>query len=278
MILKDETQNPIRSFKGRGAVFFIDELRDPPSRVVCGSAGNFGQALAYAAARRGIGCDVFAATTANPLKIERMRVLGATVHLVGADFDAAKDAGRAYAARLGAPFIEDGREVRISEGAGSTGVELLDPTTGPDIVVAPLGNGALLAGLGAWIRHMRPATRVVGVCSATAPATERSWRAGRRIVTEQAPTIADGIAVRVPIQEALDDLAAVVDEIVLVTDAELVRAMRFVHAAHRLTLEPAGAAGVAALMAERIDCRGASVATLLTGGNVTPEQHALWLA
>ena len=126
VVLKDETENPIRSFKGRGAGFFIDNLSDPPPRVVCASAGNFGQGLAYAAARRGIACDVFAATTANPLKLDRMRALGATVRLAGVDFDAAKDAGRAHASTAGAPFIEDGREVRISEGAGSIGVELTE--------------------------------------------------------------------------------------------------------------------------------------------------------
>lgn len=276
VVLKDETENPIRSFKGRGAGFFIDDLRDPPPRVVCASAGNFGQGLAYAAVRRGIHCDVFAATTANPLKIDRIRSLGAVVHLAGADFDAAKDAAREHATILGAPFVEDGREVRISEGAGSIGVELSGWPDPLDVVVVPLGNGALLAGVATWIKHGSPLTRVVGACAALAPAMEQSWRARRLITTASASTIADGIAVRIPIQETLDDLAHVVDEIVLVTDTDILRAMHFMHAEHQQLLEPAGAVGVAALLASGNGHAGATVATVLCGANVTPEQRQRW--
>lgn len=276
VLLKDETVNPIRSFKGRGADFFIRTLSSPPPRVVCASAGNFGQGLAYATVRRGILCDVFAATTANPLKIDRMRALGATVQLAGVDFDAAKDAAREYAESVSAPFIEDGLEVTISEGAGSIGVEL---TRGPqvlDAVVVPLGNGALLGGIATWIKHASPATRVIGVCASGADAMERSWRTRSIVTTAEARTIADGIAVRVPIPEAVDDLQGVVDDIVLVSDDEILAAMRFVFREHAIGLEPAGAVGVAALMNRRTDLRGGTVATILCGANVTPEQHRRW--
>ncbi|MEP7347220.1 MAG: pyridoxal-phosphate dependent enzyme, partial [Gemmatimonadaceae bacterium] len=221
VVLKDETANPIRSFKGRGADFFIRTLSTLPPRVVCASAGNFGQGLAYAAVRRGIACDVFAATTANPLKIDRMRALGAKVQLAGVDFDAAKDAAREYAESMAAPFIEDGREVAISEGAGSIGVELTTGHQTLDVVVVPLGNGALLGGIATWVKHVSPTTRVLGVCAAGADAMERSWRARSFISTAEARTIADGIAVRVPIPEAVDDLQGVVDDILLVSDDEI---------------------------------------------------------
>lgn len=278
IILKDETQNPIRSFKGRGADFFVHELPARPARLVCASAGNFGQGLAYASVRRGIACDVFAALTANPLKIERMRALGATVKLAGDDFDAAKDAARAYASAAGVPFVEDGRDVSISEGAGTLGIELLSGPVRPDIIVIPLGNGALLGGVATYVKHMSPSIRVIGVCAAGASAMEQSWRRKTMITTPDARTIADGIAVRVPIQEALDDLRDVVDDIVLVSDDEILSGMHFMFREHEQMLEPAGAVGVAALMARRKDFKGATVATVLCGANVTPEQMRRWFA
>jgi threonine dehydratase len=276
VVLKDETANPIRSFKGRGADFFIRTLDVAPPRVVCASAGNFGQGLAYAAARRGIACNVFAATTANPLKIDRMRALGALVQLAGVDFDAAKDAARDFAASVGAPFIEDGRDVAISEGAGSLGLELTQGMDPLDAVVIPLGNGALLGGVATWVKHATPKTRVIGVCAAGADAMARSWRTRSVISTPEARTIADGIAVRVPIPEAVEDLQNVVDDIVLVTDDQILEAMRVIYREHQVALEPAGAVGVAALMAWPDAFRGGRVATILCGANVTPEQHRRW--
>ena len=124
LVLKIETINPIRSFKGRGADFLLSDASADSAPLVCASAGNFGQALAYAARKRGRQLVVFAAETANPLKIDRMRALGADVRLFGCDFDAAKERARSYAVETGASFIEDGREPAISEGAGTIAVEL----------------------------------------------------------------------------------------------------------------------------------------------------------
>ncbi|MFN8581665.1 MAG: pyridoxal-phosphate dependent enzyme [Gemmatimonadaceae bacterium] len=276
--IKDETKNPIRSFKGRGADFFVAELADPPAKLVCASAGNFGQGLAYAATRRGIACEVFAARTANPLKVQRMRDLGAVVKLAGDDFDAAKDAGRGYAAAAGIPFVEDGRDVAISEGAGTLGVEILHVDEVPDTVVVPLGNGALLGGIATYVGHAAPATRVLGVCAIGASAMEQSWRKHMKITTPDARTIADGIAVRVPIQEALDDLNGVIDDVLLVSDDEILRAMHFMYRHHEQMLEPAGAVGVAALLARPRDFQGRAVTTILCGANVTPEQMRRWFA
>jgi threonine dehydratase len=276
LVLKDETRTPIRSFKGRGADFYVRELAVPPARLVCASAGNFGQGLAWAGRSRGIPCDVFAATTANPLKIERMRSFGATVQLAGADFDAAKDAAREHARTLGVPFIEDGREPAISEGAGTLGIELAAWPASFDAVIIPLGNGALLGGVATWLRHASPATRIIGVCATGAPSMERSWRARTVVTTPSADTIADGIAVRVPIPEAVRDLDGIVDDMWLVDDAAILDAMRLVHATEGIVLEPAGAVGVAALRAHGEALKGSLVATVLCGANVTDAQRELW--
>ena len=272
LLLKVESVNPIRSFKGRGADFFVRELTDTAQPLVCASAGNFGQGMAYAARRRGMTLDVFASVRANPLKIARMRAFGATVNQAGDDFDAAKDAARAYASAAGARYVEDGREPAISEGAGSIGVELLDWRDGFDTLLVPLGNGALLGGVATWVRAHSPGVRIVGVCAEGAPSMERSWREGRVIETESADTISDGIAVRVPIAEALGDLSGVVDDVLLVDDLTTIDAMRRIFSHLGLVVEPAGAVGVAALMTHRAQFVGTRVATILCGGNLTLTQ------
>jgi threonine dehydratase len=275
LLLKVETLNPIRSFKGRGAEWFVHTLPPDAPALVCASAGNFGQGMAWAARRHGRTLDVFAATNANPLKVERMRALGATVHLAGDDFDGAKEAGREYATARGAWFVEDGREPPISEGAGTIALELLE--AGPfDAVLVPLGNGALLGGMATWIRAHAPGTQVVGVCAAGAPSMERSWRARQVVTTEAASTIADGIAVRVPIPEAVDDLQPLVDDVLLVEDRTTLRAMRLLQQHVGLVVEPAGAVGVAALTVHRDRFAGQRVATVLCGGNVTDQQFRQW--
>jgi threonine dehydratase len=277
VVVKVEMINPIRCFKGRGAENFVATEARPGEALVCASAGNFGQAMAFAARKRGIAMTVFAAENANPLKLQRMRELGATVRLDGADFDAAKGAARAFAQRSGARFVEDGREVAIAEGAGTIAVELLRDKPAFDALLVPLGNGALITGVGAWSKHRAPATRVIGVVARSAPSMERSWRAAAPIATDSAVTIADGIAVREPVPEVLDDLRATVDDVLLVDDETIVRAMRLVFESLGLIVEPAGVAGLAALLEYPDRFRGSYVATPFCGGNVTAEQGSKWL-
>lgn len=269
ILLKVETANPIRSFKGRGTDFYLRMLADPPPRLVTASAGNFGQGLAFAARSRGVSLVVFAAEAANPLKVARMRELGAEVVLRGRDFDDAKSHARAFAALQGVPFVEDGREPEIAEGAGSMAVEV---DAWPEPVgtwLVPLGNGALLSGIGTWVKAHHQDTRVVGVCAAGAPAMRDSLRAGRVIEGRAVDTIADGIGVRVPIPEALAWLAPVVDDVVLVSEDALREAMRWTREETGLVAEPAGAAGIAALIEHPGLCGPGLIATPLCGSNVT---------
>jgi len=276
LFLKVETMNPIRSFKGRGAELYLArDAGDGP--LVCASAGNFGQAMAYACRSRALPLTVFAAETANPLKVERMRALGADVRLAGDDFDAAKDAARTFAAARGGCFVEDGREPAISEGAGTIALEMVAAEPQLDAVFVPLGNGALLAGVATVLRARLPSARVVAVAARGAPAMARSLAAGRPIVGERVDTIADGIAVRVPVPEAVADLTDLVDETRLVDDDDIVRAMRLLHRHAGAVVEPAAAIGVAALLADADDWVGARVATVLCGSNVAPEQARTWL-
>lgn len=277
LICKVETANPVRSFKGRGADYFVHRLGASTTPLVCASAGNFGLALAYAARSRQLAIEVFAAERASPIKIEGMRRLGAKVRLIGRDFDEAKDEARAHATRSGARFVEDGDDVAIAEGAGTIGLELARGPEPLEVVLVPLGNGALLSGVACAIKARAPGVRVIGVCAHGAPAMAHGFHSGDALPSARVETIADGIAVRVPIAAALADLRALVDDVVLVDDAALVVAMRLAFDHLGLVIEPAGAAGLAAALTLRDQFAGAVVAVPLCGGNLTQSQARDWL-
>jgi threonine dehydratase len=277
IVLKVECVNPIRSFKGRGADYLLHRLGRQPAGLVCASAGNFGQGMAYAARKRGDRLTVFAAVSANPFKVERMRALGATVVLEGADFDAAKEAGQRHAVATGALWVEDGLVPEIAEGAGTIALELERMKAPLDAVLVPLGDASLVNGIGTWLKRFSPDTKVIAACAAGAPAMELSWRAGRAVRTTTIDTIADGIAVRVPIPEAVAAMRGAVDDVMLVTDDDLIAAMRLLQLDAGLMVEPAGAAGLAAVVKLRADWAGRRVAVPLTGGNLTEDQIRRWL-
>jgi threonine dehydratase len=265
LVLKIETLNPIRSFKGRGADYYMRDL-SPGQHVVCASAGNFGQAIAYAGRARDVAVTVFAAKQANPLKVDRMRELGADVVLDGDDFDAAKARARDHAAeRSECVFVEDGQDPRIAEGAGTIAVELAPLDL--DAVIVPVGNGALISGIGSWLKAHSPRTRIVGVCAEAAPSMAISWRSGEPTATDTATTIADGIAVRVPVPEAIEWMRDVVDDIVLVSEAQIRQALWTIRDAVGMIVEPAGAMGVAGALVRRLS--GATQATIVTGSNIS---------
>ncbi len=274
LVVKDETAGPLGCFKGRGADVYLARLlvsgaAGDDLELVCASAGNFGLALADAGRRSNVPVTVFASRNASDFKLARIRERGGGVIQHGEDFDAAKDAARAYATERRGRFVEDGAEVAITEGAGTIAVEL--DTEGPfDVVVIPVGNGALAAGMGTWIRHGSPDTRVVGVCSEGAPVMRECWLHGLTAARPdaRADTIADGIAVRVPVPEAVEDLRGVLDDFVMVSDAELRVASGTVRSLIRIAVEPSAVAGIAAIAADRGRFAGLRVATVLTGRNI----------
>jgi threonine dehydratase len=274
---KDETDNPIRSFKGRGTGYFLAGLAGDNLPMVTASAGNFGQGLAYNAARCGRSLIVFASLNANPLKIEAMRKFGAEVLLAGEDFDAAKEVAKFYAVERGLQFVEDGANASIAEGAGTIAAELNEEVENIDTVFIPLGNGALAAGIGCWFKSRSRRTRVVAVAAKGAPCMALSWKANDVISTAEARTIADGIAVRIPVPSAVDWLKNTIDDVVLVDDNQLLNAMQFAHETWTRPVEPAGAAGLAAILAQASNLKDHRVATILCGANLTDQQIKAWL-
>jgi threonine dehydratase len=275
LVVKVETLNPIRSFKARGAQFLVSQMSGSP-HLVCATAGNFGQGMAYAARRRGWPITTFVGANANPMKVDRMRGLGATVRQGCDDPDELHAEAAAFARKNGFRLVQDGREAAIAEGAGTIAVELLKWPKCFDDIVVPLGDGALLGGMARWVRAQCPTTRVIGVCATASPAMERSWRSRKVVSAPCDATIAAGIVVGTPFEEAVTDLTGLIDDVLLVPDSSLITAMRLAHKELGVVLEPAGAAGLAALLDHREQFRGRLVATVLTGGNVSPNNLTEW--
>jgi threonine dehydratase len=275
VVVKVETVNPIRTFKGRGTWVAIHGLAGegrigPDQAVVVASAGNFGQGVAYAARALRIPAVVFTSRNANRAKVARMRALGATVIEEGDDFDDARGASETYAIETGAELLVDGDDPRIATGAATLALEVTEGIAAgalPPIAVAsvPVGNGALIDGVGSWLRHASPATRVVGIQAEGADAMTRSFAAGRPIDSDRADTYADGIASRVAIPRAVELMFGRVDEMRTVSDAALHAAQAELTDALGITVEGAAAASWAGLLASPPD--GAAL-VIITGSNV----------
>jgi threonine dehydratase len=260
VVVKNETGTPIGSFKGRGTCLLADEL-DPDRTWVCSTAGNFGQGLAYAARARGAAVHAFVSPDVPAGKQAGMRALGATVEV-----DAQPGASaRAFVAAGGdRMLVLDGEGPTMAVGAGTMGAELND--AGPfELAVVQVGDGALISGVAAALRAANPGIRIVGVCASGAPAMARSFAEQRVVTTSGANTIATAIAIMDPLPTSLARVRALVDEIVLVDDDDLRDAQRLISEELRVDVEPAGAAGVAALERYGRTWSPVRTAVILTG-------------
>jgi threonine dehydratase len=276
--LKVETLNPVRSFKGRGAETVSAVARNAgAARLVCASAGNLGQALAYAGARRSLGVTVVAARTANPLKLRQIAAFGADVRLVGQDIEDARRLAREIGQADGAHLVEDSLDLATCEGAGTIGLELVRDDPELDVVLVAVGGGALASGVGSVMRELAAHVETIGVQPLGAPAMALSWRRRTVVETERIETIADGVAGRCPIPEVLEDLLVVLDDVMLVREESIKAGMRAIHEHAGLVVEPSAALGIAAVLEQPERFAGRHVTTILCGGNVAPADFARWV-
>jgi threonine dehydratase len=260
VLVKVETLNPIGSFKGRGTGLLARQL-DPSHTWVCATAGNFGQGVAYAGRARGAPVHIFVGPNAPDGKVARMRALGAEVEMAEHPEPAAREYATADEARY---LVVDGLDPAIAEGAGTIGLEL-DTMSPIDTAVIQLGDGALITGVAHWLKSRRPETRVVGVCASGAPAMAESFAAGHPISVTPEATIAGPIATTNPVPESFARIVELVDEVVLVDDDEMRASMKLIAGSVGVLVEPAGAAGVAAVARHREAVKGERVAVILTG-------------
>jgi threonine dehydratase len=275
LVLKIETMNPIRSFKGRGADWLLYQSTAP--HLICASAGNFGQAIAYSSRKKKVKCTVYASLHANPLKVERMRSFGAEVILFGDDFDAAKQEAKRVAQEKNIRFVEDSNDIETLAGAGTMALELLRLDQPLDALLIPLGNGAMLNGIARVMKERSPNTRIVAVQAAGAPAMIESWKQEKIVVHEKINTIADGIAVRVPVPQALTDMQGWVDDAYLVKEETILQAMKILHTRAGVVSEPSGAVGIAAILENQSLFASRRVGAVICGSNLTENQIKKWL-
>ncbi|MEU2723616.1 threonine/serine dehydratase [Streptomyces smyrnaeus] len=278
--IKLETANPVRSFKARGTEIVTSLLADHgPRAVVCASAGNLGQALAWSGRGRGLDVTVVASRFATAAKLDRIRALDATLELVDGDHEMARDRAAAIARHDGTRLLEDSLDIETCEGAATIGLELVDSAPVPsfDTVLIALGGGALASGVGHVMKALAPGVEVICVQPLGAPAMTRSWRERRVVTTDSTDTIADGVAGRRPIPAVLDDLLLVADDAVLVQEASIIAGMRMLLDHAGLVVEPSAALGIAAILEDRARFAGRHIAIIVCGSNVDVDAYRRWV-
>jgi threonine dehydratase len=214
---------------------------------------------------------------ANPVKLNRIRALGATVRIVGGDIEDARHLARQMADIEGAFLVEDSENLDTCEGAGTIGIELVEGAGRLDVVLVALGGGAMATGVGYVFKRLAPEVEIVCVQPRGAPAMALSWRAKSVVETDRIETIADGVAGRRPIPAVLDDLLAVADHVPLVEEQSIIAGMRMLYRHAGLVVEPSAALGVAAILEDRSRYRGKRVVTIICGGNVVPADFERWV-
>ncbi|MDT0322664.1 threonine ammonia-lyase [Streptomyces millisiae] len=277
--IKLETANPVRSFKARGTELVASLLADHGAQaVVCASAGNLGQALAWSARGRGLDVTVVASRFATAAKLDRIRALDARLELVDGDHELARERAAAIARHDGIRLLEDSLDIETCEGAATIGLELVGTAPSFDAVLIALGGGALATGVGHVVKAMAPEVEVICVQPRGAPAMTHSWRQRRVVTTDSTDTIADGVAGRRPIPAVLDDLLLVADDAVLVQEASITAGMRMLLDHAGLVVEPSAALGIAAILEDRDRFAGRHVATIVCGGNVDMAAYHRWVS
>ena len=278
--LKCESVQKTGSFKVRGVLNKLSQLSDEArSRgVVTVSAGNHAQAMAWGARAAGVRCTVVMPANASRTKVAASIGYGATViqHGTGADaFRRALELAESDGFTFVHPFDDD----QVIAGAGTAGLEIFDQTSPPDIVIVPVGGGGLISGIAIAVKETSPTTRVIGVEPSGAAVMRQSLDAGRALPMGTMNTIADGLAAPMAGERNYHVVKRYVDDVVLVSDDEIVEAMKTLLSRCKLLAEPAGAAATAAALAGRIPLTGTEhIVAMLSGGNVDLERLAQLVA
>ena len=280
VFLKAELFQRTGSFKPRGVLNKLASLsHDEKERGVVGiSAGNHAQALAYGARLEGVDALVVMWQGASAQKIEATRGYGAAVDLAASGPAGAFERLEEVLAETGRTLIHPFDDPLVIAGQGTVGLEIVDDVPDVDVVVVPVGGGGLISGVATAVRAMRPDARVVGVEPETSNALHAALAAGARVdVTPN--SVADGLNAPHAGRNALAIARELVDRVVLVSDAEIADAFRFLYGRAKLACEPAGAAATAALLAGKLPLDGGNhVVSVVSGGNVDASRASAILA
>lgn len=268
--LKLENLQRTGSFKIRGAINKMATLTPEQAKrgVIAASAGNHAQGVALAASSVGIKSTIVMPADASYAKVEATKGYGAKVILHGQDYDAAYQEATRLQAEHGYEFVHAFNDPSVIAGQGTVGLEIYEDLPSVDVVVVSLGGGGLISGVAAAIKALKPDVQIIGVEAEGAAPAFASRAAGKRVVLDEAITIADGIATRQVGPLTYAHIEALVDELVTVSEAELMRAILMLLERSKTVVEGAGAAGIAALLADKIDVQDKNVACIVSGGNI----------
>jgi threonine dehydratase len=268
--LKLENLQITGSFKERGALNRLLTLTSDERKrgVIAASAGNHGQGIAFHAARRGIGAQIWMPLYTPLIKVAATRGYGAEVVLEGENYDDTYQAALRHGEKTGLTFVHAFNDEDVIAGQGTIGLEMLRSGVQLDAVVVPVGGGGLISGIGCAMKSRNPNIRVIGVQTARLPSARAALRRGEPVAVPAAATLADGIAVRQTGSLTLPLLRKYVDEIVTVEEEEIASAILVLLEQEKTLAEGAGAAALAAALAGKIGCSGKRVAVLVSGGNL----------
>jgi threonine dehydratase len=258
------------AFKFRGAFNKIASLPDEVRArgVLAYSSGNHAQAVAIAARLLGTSATILMPEDAPPAKLDATRGYGAEIVTYDRWTDSREEIGSRLAEERGLALVRPYDDPLVMAGQGTTALELLEDAPELELLVVPVGGGGLIAGCATVAKAVRPEIRVIGVEPAAGDDTRRSFAAGERVRIEMPRTIADGLQTTEPGELTFEVNRRRVDEIVTVTDAEILDAMAFLFDRLKIVTEPSGAAGVAALLAGHVDAKAKRVGVVISGGNV----------
>lgn len=268
--LKLETEFPTGSFKVRGALWALATRlkKGRIKEVIASSTGNHGAAVAYAAKLLGVKARIFLPAGCNAVKRGRIAELGAEiVESSGLDLAAAFQLAADYAKRPGVYFLNDATDEVLPAGPATIGCEILEQLRGVSSIVVPMGDTALIRGIAAAVKHLSPRVKIIGVQAERAPSYYRSWKENRVVETETCDTIADGLATRTPDASNVGAVKKLVDDIVLVSEEQMLRAIEVLLVEEHILAEPSGAASTAALLNATADY-AENVVLLVTGANI----------
>jgi threonine dehydratase len=271
--LKLEMELPTGSFKVRGALWGLAAAlkKGGVEEVVASSTGNHGAAVAYAAKLLGVKARIFLPAGCNPVKRGRIAGLGAEiVESGGADLAAAFELAAKYAARPGVYFLNDATDAELPAGPATIGCEILEQLPAVSSIVVPMGDTALIRGIAAAVKQLAPQVKMIGVQAERAPSYYLSWKENKVVGTETCDTIADGLATRTPDAGNVRDVKQLVDDAVLVSEEQMLRAIEMLLVEEHILAEPAGAAATAALLRGDADF-GETVVLLVSGANISRE-------
>jgi threonine dehydratase len=267
--LKAEFRQRTGSFKIRGAYYKIKSLSDEEKKhgVVAASAGNHAQGMAFASSLEKIHCTIVMPKNASPAKVAATRGYGADVILEGVNYDESSAKAKEIAKETGAIMIHAFDDPQIIAAQGVIGLEILEDLPDVDEIYLPIGGGGLAAGTLIAIKEKNPNIKVIGVQSRSFPSMYESLKQGSLTASGGERTIADGISVKIPGQLTFDIISELIDEIVLVDDTEITKAMFLLMERMKFVVEPAGAASLAYLISKK-PAPGKKVVAILAGGNV----------